>query len=123
MADREHPKTHVEDQDLKGKRKQPLSPKHEGIDPLTEGDTMLPREDVKGDSKKVSKKEAEEPVNTEVSEQTVADQEERDAVAGTPNELLDDSKGDGSQADLEEKEVEKNGKTADSKPATTAKKK
>lgn len=47
MADRAHPKTHVEDQDIDGLRKQPLSPRNEGIDPLTESDTMLPREDTK----------------------------------------------------------------------------
>ena len=52
MADRAHPKTHVEDQDLDGLRKQPLSPRHEGIDPLTESDTMLPREDTKSESEK-----------------------------------------------------------------------
>lgn len=47
MADRKHPKTHVEDQDLDKPRKQPLSPQHEGIDPLTESDTMYPAENVK----------------------------------------------------------------------------
>ena len=56
MADRKHPKTHVEDQDLDGLRKQPLSPLHEGIDPLTESDTMLPREDTKTESEKIAKK-------------------------------------------------------------------
>lgn len=44
MADREHPKTRVKDQDVDSLRKQPLSPQNEGIDPLTESDTMLPRE-------------------------------------------------------------------------------
>lgn len=47
MADRENPNKHVEDQKLKGGvRKQPLSPIGEGIDPLTESDTMYPAEDV-----------------------------------------------------------------------------
>ena len=54
MADRAHPKTHVEDQDIDGLRKQPLSPRHEGIDPLTESDTMLPREDTKSESEKIA---------------------------------------------------------------------
>ena len=41
MADVDHPKTHVENQeDVTLPREQPESPKHEGIDPLTEGDTM-----------------------------------------------------------------------------------
>lgn len=47
MADVDHPKTHVEDQDVKTPRVQPESPKDEGIDPLTESDTMYPRENVK----------------------------------------------------------------------------
>lgn len=43
MADVDHPKTHVENQkDVELPRKQPESPKHEGIDPLTESDTMYP---------------------------------------------------------------------------------
>lgn len=57
MADVDHPKTHVEDQDLEGgSRTQPESPHHEGIDPLTESDTMYPAEDTKSDSEKLSKK-------------------------------------------------------------------
>lgn len=56
MADRKHPKTHVEDQDIKGLREQPLSPQHEGIDPLTEGDTMLERGSVDTPKKKSTKK-------------------------------------------------------------------
>jgi hypothetical protein len=56
MADRDHPKTHVEDQKLKGVRKQPLSPQNEGIDPLAESDTLLPRDDTKADSEKLEQK-------------------------------------------------------------------
>lgn len=67
MADVDHPKTHVEDQDIELPRKQPESPHREGIDPLTEGDTMYPREDVK-----VTAEE-------EVAEETVQAQEERTA--------------------------------------------
>lgn len=52
MADRKHPDTHVEDQNVKGVRKQPLSPIGEGIDPLTESDTMHSAEDTTKDVEK-----------------------------------------------------------------------
>ena len=71
MADRKHPKTHVEDQDIDGLRKQPLSPRHEGIDPLTEGDTMLPREDTKSESEKLAKK-----ADAEVAQENAEDEAE-----------------------------------------------
>ena len=71
MADRKHPKTHVEDQDLDGLRKQPLSPLHEGIDPLTESDTMLPREDTKSESEKIAKK-----ADAEVAQENAEDESE-----------------------------------------------
>lgn len=71
MADRAHPKTHVEDQDLDGLRRQPLSPLHEGIDPLTESDTMLPREDTKSESEKIAKK-----ADTEVAQENAEDEAE-----------------------------------------------
>lgn len=58
MADRDHPKTHVEDQKLKKVREQPLSPQNEGIDPLTESDTMYPAENVKEASEKLRKEQA-----------------------------------------------------------------
>lgn len=58
MADRDHPKTHVEDQDLSKPRKQPLSPQREGIDPLTESDTMYPAENTKKIAEDYHKKEA-----------------------------------------------------------------
>lgn len=58
MADRDHPRTHVEDQDLDGPRKQPLSPQHSGIDPLTESDTMYPAENVKQAGEKLAREEA-----------------------------------------------------------------
>lgn len=61
MADIDHPKTHVEDdKDVKLPRKQPESPKHEGIDPLTESDTMYPAENTKSESLKLEKKLAKE---------------------------------------------------------------
>lgn len=57
MADRDNPKTHIENQkDADLPREQPLSPQHEGIDPLTEGDTMYPNEDTKAESEKLTKK-------------------------------------------------------------------
>lgn len=77
MADRQHPKEHSDT----GSRKQPLSPQHEGIDPLTEGDKLYPREDVKGDATKEAKKEAKaEPEVTpenKAAAETVQAQEER----------------------------------------------
>ena len=83
MADVDHPKTHVEDQDIELPRKQPESPHREGIDPLTEGDTMYPREDVKGTAEKLareeSKAEPEQTAEEEVAEETVQAQEERTA--------------------------------------------
>lgn len=76
MADVDHPKTHIEDQeDADLPRVQPESPKREGIDPLTESDTMYPREDVKGNAEKVGRKEAKaEAPDRSASEQLVADQ-------------------------------------------------
>lgn len=93
MADRDHPKTHVEDQDLDELRKQPESPLHEGIDPLTEGDTMLPRENVKADSARLAKKEAKlarDTASDDATAQTVADQKELAARENTPNSNLDE---------------------------------
>lgn len=80
MADVDHPKTRVENQDVDLPRTQPESPKREGIDPLTEGDTMYPAEDVKGTAEKLAREEATEPEQTpeeEVAEETVQAQEER----------------------------------------------
>lgn len=55
MADVDHPKTHVEDQNLTEPRVQPESPQREGIDPLTESDTMYPNHDTKAESEKLAK--------------------------------------------------------------------
>lgn len=122
MADVDHPKTHVEDQDIELPRQQPESPKREGIDPLTESDTMYPAENTKDASarlnKKLEKEAAEE--NQEAAERLetdVADQEELKARAGTPNEKLSDSNKTQttevkSQADLEKEEIAKNGTTS-----------
>lgn len=98
MADVDHPKTHVEDQDVDLPRKQPESPKHEGIDPLTESDTMYPAENTKDASARLNKREeakaAEARENDAVeSEQKVADdvaaQKELNARDNTPNDLLE----------------------------------
>lgn len=93
MADVDHPRTHVEDQDVDLPRKQPESPKREGIDPLTESDTMYPREDVKGNAARFNKREEKTAVEDREAEdakvaETVADQQEVNAKASTPNALL-----------------------------------
>lgn len=101
MADIDHPKTHVEDQDLDEPRKQPKSPRHEGIDPLTESDTMYPASNTKSDSEKLARKEEKAATESD-KDTTVEDQEERNAVANTPNKVLNDdapkSKSTGSTA-------------------------
>lgn len=131
MADVDHPKTHVEDdKDVKLPRKQPESPHREGIDPLTEGDTMYPAENTKSASERLSKKEAEAERDTTADEQvatTVADQEELNARSATPNEKLsDDTKTATSeqQASNEDKGGAKNGEVtsaakSDNSPKTT----
>jgi hypothetical protein len=107
MADVDHPKTHVEDQDIDLPRKQPESPKHEGIDPLTESDTLYPRENVKANAARFNAKEekaaqeaAENPDESAV-DTTVADQEERNAQANTPNSLLDNTENGGESESTE----------------------
>lgn len=75
MADVDHPKTHVEnDEDATLPRTQPESPKHEGIDPLTESDTMYPREETRSDSEKLSRKQAGDEPDLSASDETVAGQ-------------------------------------------------
>ena len=97
MADVDHPKTHVEDQDIDLPRKQPESPQREGIDPLTESDTMYPREDVKGNAARFNKKEEKAALEARENEQVESEnrvkedveaQQELNAQANTPNELL-----------------------------------
>lgn len=51
MADRDNPTVHAKPDET---MKQPLSPQNEGIDPLTEANTLLPRVDDKGDSERVT---------------------------------------------------------------------
>lgn len=82
MADVDNPKTHVEnDSDAKLPRVQPESPRRtgnerfvEGIDPLTEGDTMYPSSDTKSDSEKLAKKESKAEA-TEVDETYLPDED------------------------------------------------
>lgn len=89
MADVDHPKTHVEDEkDLDLPRTQPESPKHEGIDPLTESDTMYPAEDTKTLSEKQTKKDNDTPYDdggsadlVEAQNQLTNPGEESDAVS------------------------------------------
>jgi len=99
MADVDHPNTHVENQeDVDLPRKQPESPKHSGIDPLTEGDTMYPSTNTKADSSRLNNKtekaaaENEETADeTSVrSAQTVEDQENLDLSKPLENPALTD---------------------------------
>lgn len=99
MADADNPKTHVENQNIDLPRKQPESPKHEGIDPLTESDTMYPREEVKSEADKLHRREYNaEPEPTEeeqAAEDTVADQEAR---AANPKNASEKRKADAKTA-------------------------
>lgn len=81
-------------------------------DPLTVGATTY-GEDVKGNSTFNDAPSAEEVQAVEAAEQTVVDQEERDAKASTPDVVLDEA--EKTQADHEKEEVAKNGKTSDAK--------
>lgn len=92
MADREHPKTHVEDQDLKGLRKQPLSPQHEGIDPLTESDTMLPRNEGGAKSEKTEAKEAQAAADKQAD--TLQDQKHVESDDRPADEVNEDKAAD-----------------------------
>lgn len=118
MADVDHPKTHVEEQvkngDVELPRKQPESPKHEGIDPLTESDTMYPAENVQAGAKKANaaeEKQAEKNLDdsvgtpeNEVAREDLAAQNEQAAKEATPDSQLPDedktaTPGKGQQAD------------------------
>lgn len=108
MADVDHPKTHVEDQDVDLPRKQPESPKHEGIDPLTESDTLYPAENVQANAKRFNRKEeaaaveARENDSVESEDKVASDveaQQELQARANTPNDLLPKSEEDQAKDD------------------------
>lgn len=104
MADVDHPKTHVEDQVEKGDvtlpRKQPLSPQHEGIDPLTESDTMYPAENTKADSTKLSKKLANTPYEAPASDPAnqPVNADDSDTPASDTQESVTDQSNDTHQA-------------------------
>lgn len=141
MADVDHPKTHVENDDsAELPRTQPLSPQHEGIDPLTESDTLYPREDTKAESERLAKSDdkaatevAESDENSEEiqkTDQVAADQQEVAAKADTPNANLPDedktpttdqvAKEEKAAVDAD-KEADKPAAPADAKAATPAK--
>lgn len=113
MADIDHPKTHVENQEnVEEPRTQPESPKHEGIDPLTESDTMYGAEDVKTKSAKLAKKGTTDGEETaqEYSDRSAAlvgAQEEREA--NLPNHEFEGGDGSGRLTD-EETNVNADGK-------------
>lgn len=134
MADVDHPKTHVENDDsAELPRTQPLSPQHEGIDPLTESDTLYPREDTKAESERLAKSDdkaatevAESDENSEEiqkTDQVAADQQEVAAKADTPNANLpdEDKTPTTDQVAKEEKAADKPEAPADAKAATPAK--
>lgn len=67
------------------KKVQPKSPQHEGVDPLTTGETLHSRYDTKTEAEKLRRKEAEaKPASTEKVEQTVSDQKKLNAEENAP---------------------------------------
>lgn len=120
MADREHPKVHARAGE---KRKQPLSPQHEGIDPLTEADTLYPRDGAKSDEKKTTKKavakdtsEADEQDTTDQkSADTLQDQKHIEADTRTAEEVNADSDEPSTDEDAAQPEP-----TTDSKAKTSS---
>lgn len=131
MADADHPKTHVEDQDLSEPRVQPESPHREGIDPLTEGDTMYPKEDTKAESEKLAKSDdreaskladaGENQPGIDETDQVAADQQEVDAKANTPNaNLPDDAKTETTDQKADEAKADGEVPADSDKPAAPA---
>lgn len=99
MADADHPKTHIEDQEnVDLPRTQPESPHREGIDPLTESDTMYPAENTKDVSTKQTKRENSTEHVADNSAQTVADQTAL-ATPGEGNDVVSDSSEDTAEDD------------------------
>lgn len=114
MADRAHPKTHVEDQDLDGLRRQPLSPLHEGIDPLTESDTMYPRENTKEASAELA-----ETRDEEVAEENATDEKEVEETVAD-QKAVKKSEDKAAEKTAEAKSTESNTpKSGSSKPKTS----
>lgn len=102
MADVDNPKTHVEDQVERGEvdlpRTQPESPHREGIDPLTEGDTMYPAEDTKDESEKLGRKQEKKAAEAVENGEPDADRErqaktvkEQEAVAAEADKPKQDT--------------------------------
>lgn len=103
MADVDHPKTHVEDQVEKGEvdlpRTQPISPKHEGIDPLTESDTMYPREETRSDSEKTTRKDNASEFDDHGAAQLTEDQTNARANDAQPTDVAEESRENLAEAD------------------------
>lgn len=79
------------------KKVQPKSPQNEGVDPLTKGEKLYPRVNTKLESEKLRKQETEATHDTtsdDKTAETVDEQNEVNAKANTPNEMLsgDDQK-------------------------------
>jgi hypothetical protein len=109
MADVDHPKTHVEDQDdVKLPRKQPESPHREGIDPLTESDTMYPAEDVKGNAAKANKAEETEAGEALANEENTPENEAAaDMVADQEHRAVNPQTADEKRADADKSSKKK----------------
>jgi hypothetical protein len=107
MADVDNPKTHIEDQVEKGEvelpRTQPESPKHEGIDPLTESDTMYPAEETRSDSEKLSRKQDGQAPDFSSADDTVAAQNNLGADE-QPEDTAADSSENLAEADRAERD-------------------
>lgn len=99
MADADHPKTHIEDQEnVDLPRTQPESPHREGIDPLTESDTMYPAEETRAVSEKQTKRENSTAHVADNSAQTVSDQTALQ-TPGEGNDAVTDSAEDTAAVD------------------------
>lgn len=115
MADREHPKTHVENQeDVDLPRTQPLSPQREGIDPLTESDTMYPAQETRKESEKLSKKEANTAYQNDSSVDTVEAQTNL-KNPGEGDDVVSDSAADTQADDAQRQQAEVESPQADGK--------
>lgn len=71
------------------KKVQPKSPQHEGVDPLADGEKLYPRTDGRAESNKSDEKA--DTASEKKTAQTVEDQNEVNAKANTPDDLLPDS--------------------------------
>lgn len=85
----------------------PKAPQHEGVDPLTKGKKYQDGEDLKENSTFENAPTEAETEATERGEQTLADQEARNAEANTPTEP--DVATEPTQDELESAEIAENG--------------